>query len=142
MMLSALNQGRCASKCALAVLLALVVLFSPLAGAVSAGEAESQKGSGQASEGRTSTGIEVLEGFNRQQEQRRQNGELSDRQKRQIMFALGVPLLLLLLATAGLGVATGVYGKKMFIQHMVLAGLTITLAVAHVIVGLVWFYPF
>jgi hypothetical protein len=58
------------------------------------------------------------------------------------MFLLGVPLLIFLLITGVLGIAMGVYGKQVFVPHMVFAGLTVTLAVVHAIVGLVWFYPF
>lgn len=88
-------------------------------------------------------GTQVLEAFDRQQVLRvNQASDLSDHKKHLIMFLMGVPLLILLLITGGLGIATGVYGKHLFIQHMVFAGLTITLALAHVIAGLVWFYPF
>lgn len=86
-------------------------------------------------------GLQVLEAFDKQQVERVKS-ELSDHEKQVIQFAIGVPLLILLLITGGLGVATGIYGKKLFIAHMVCAGLTITLAIVHVIVGLVWFYPF
>jgi len=48
----------------------------------------------------------------------------------------------LLLVTGGLGVAMGVYGKQVFVAHMICAGLSMTLAIAHAIVGIVWFYPF
>ena len=96
-----------------------------------------------AEETRASNGTQVLEAFDRQQVQRvNQASELSDHKKHLIMFLMGVPLLILLLITGGLGIATGVYGKHLFIPHMIFAGLTITLALAHVIVGLVWFYPF
>lgn len=97
-----------------------------------------------AAEAEPVNGVAVLEAFDHQQTQRvNQASELSDHGKRVIMFALAVPLFLLLLATAGLGIATGVYGKqRLFIPHMVCAGLTITLAIAHVIAGIVWFYPF
>jgi hypothetical protein len=66
----------------------------------------------------------------------------TDLSRRWVMFGLGLPLLLLLLITAALGVAMGVYGKQVFLAHMICAGLTVTLAVVHVIVGLVWFRPF
>jgi hypothetical protein len=62
--------------------------------------------------------------------------------KHLIMFVMGVPLLVLLLVTGGLGIAMGVYGKQVFVAHMVCAGLSMTLAIAHAIVGIVWFYPF
>lgn len=68
--------------------------------------------------------------------------KIPDQRKRQIMFLLGVPLLLLILATVSLGIAMGVYGKQVYIAHMVCAGLSLTLALAHAVVGIVWFYPF
>jgi hypothetical protein len=66
----------------------------------------------------------------------------SDHTRRWVMFALGAPLLLMLLLTGGLGIAMGVYGKPVFLAHMVCAGLSITLAIVHAIVGIVWFRPF
>lgn len=86
---------------------------------------------------------QVMEVFDRQQVERVDEGTIvSDKKKQIIMFALGVPLLILLLTTGAIGIAMGVYGKQVFVLHMVFAGLTITLALVHVIVGLVWFYPF
>lgn len=96
-----------------------------------------------ADQGREPNGAQVLEAFGRQQVQRvNEPSAVSDHNKQLIMFAMGVPLVILLLITGGLGVATGVYGRQLFIPHMIFAGLTLTLALAHVIVGLVWFYPF
>jgi hypothetical protein len=66
----------------------------------------------------------------------------TDRSRRWVMFFMGAPLLLLLLVTAGLGIAMGVYGKQVYIPHMVFAGLSLTLALVHAVVGLVWFRPF
>ncbi len=65
-----------------------------------------------------------------------------DQTRRWVMFALGAPLLVFILITAGLGVAMGVYGKPVFLAHMIFAGLSVTLAIVHAIVGLVWFRPF
>ncbi len=64
------------------------------------------------------------------------------KQKHQILFFMGVSLLLLILTTAYYGIAMGVYGKQVFVRHMVFAGLAVTLAVAHSIVAIVWFFPF
>jgi hypothetical protein len=90
-----------------------------------------------------SNGTRVLEAFDRQQVQRVNNaGAISDHEKQVIIFAMGAPLAVLLLITGGLGIATGIYGKQLFVAHMIFAGLTITLALAHAIVGLVWFFPF
>ena len=118
----------------LAMLLALAACFMPMAQAADGtppGKVDADNGAA------------VLERFDKQQELRvKQASELSDHSKRLIMFAMSIPLFILLLITGGLGVATGVFGKKLFIPHMVFAGLTVTLALAHAIVGLVWFYPF
>jgi hypothetical protein len=65
-----------------------------------------------------------------------------DQTRRWVMFALGAPLLVFILITAGLGIAMGVYGKPVFLAHMIFAGFSVTLAIVHAIVGLVWFRPF
>lgn len=67
---------------------------------------------------------------------------IDDQRKRQVMFAMGVPLLLFIIITVGLGIAMGVFGKDVYIAHMIFAGLSLTLALGHAIVGLVWFWPF
>jgi hypothetical protein len=67
---------------------------------------------------------------------------IADQTKREIMFIMGIPLLLLIIVTTALGVAMGVYGKPVFVAHMICAGFSLTLAFAHAVVGLVWFYPF
>ncbi len=114
-------------------LLALTVVFALFASPIARAAAE----------GEPTNGVAVLEAFDQQQQQRvNQASALTDHNKRVIMFMLAVPLFILLLVTGGLGIATGVYGKRLFIPHMVCAGLTVTLALAHVIAGLVWFYPF
>lgn len=68
--------------------------------------------------------------------------QIEDQTKRLVMFVMAVPLLILLFATAAFGVAMGVYGKQVFVPHMVCAGLSLTLALGHAVVGIVWFYPF
>ena len=67
---------------------------------------------------------------------------IDEKKKRLIMFFLGVPLLILLFTTGALGIAMGVYGKQVFVAHMICAGLSMTLALGHAVVGIVWFYPF
>jgi hypothetical protein len=90
-----------------------------------------------------SNGTRVLEAFDRQQVQRVDEGvALSDHKKHLIMFLLGIPLIIMLLITGALGIAMVVYGKPLFVVHMISAGLTVTLAIAHVIVGVAWFFPF
>jgi|SRR5450759_2984315 hypothetical protein len=91
----------------------------------------------------TSNSTQILEEFNRQQPQRPARATTIEEHERQvIMFSIGSVLLILLLSTASVGIAVAVFGKPLFLVHMILAGLTVTAAIVHVIVGLVWFFPF
>jgi len=85
---------------------------------------------------------QILQAFNRQHRDAEHAKSITDKDKQRIMFLLGVVLITLVLITGGLGIAMGLYGKPVFVAHMVFAGLSITLAIVHAIVGLVWFYPF
>ena len=84
----------------------------------------------------------VMEAFEQQASQIKIDRPSTIQKKHLTMFWLGVPLLILLLITGALGIAMGIYGKQVFVLHMISAGLTITLAFAHAIVGVIWFYPF
>ncbi|HEY5993260.1 MAG TPA: hypothetical protein VIU46_01540 [Gallionellaceae bacterium] len=135
------------SRIVLAAVLALGACLVPMAEAAesakTASAVQSAADAQTSNNAQSMNGTAVLEAFDQQQVQRvKQSSELNDHNKRIIMFALAVPLFVLLLITGGLGIATGVYGKKLFIPHMIFAGLTVTLALAHAIVGVVWFYPF
>ena len=90
--------------------------------------------------GSTDNGAQVLQSFEKAQPAKVVDETLRTRHK--VMFLLGIPLLILLLITATLGLATGLYGKQLFVLHMLFAGLSVTLAIVHAIVGLVWFFPF
>ncbi|MGD0493573.1 MAG: hypothetical protein ABSC32_18730 [Steroidobacteraceae bacterium] len=85
----------------------------------------------------------ILESFARQQPQRSE-GEtvIGQHEKQVIMFSIGGVLLALLIGTAAIGIAVAVFGKPLFLVHMILAGLTVTVALIHVVVGVVWFFPF
>jgi hypothetical protein len=85
---------------------------------------------------------QILQAFNQQHKNEIREKAISPKEKQQIMFLLGVVLITLVLITGGLGLAMGLYGKQVFVAHMVFAGLSVTLAIVHAIVGLVWFYPF
>jgi len=84
----------------------------------------------------------VMEAFEKQASQIKIDRPSTIQKKHLTMFLLGAPLLILLLITGALGIAMGVYGKQVFVLHMISAGLTITLAFVHAIVGVIWFYPF
>jgi len=84
--------------------------------------------------------MQVLQGFGNQEE----GGVLSipDKRRHEVLFLMGISLLILILTTGGLGLAMGVFGKDLFVPHMLFAGLSVTLAIAHAITAIVWFYPF
>jgi hypothetical protein len=85
---------------------------------------------------------QILQAFNKQHRNDLREKAIPQKEKQQIMFLLGVALITLVLITGGLGIAMGLFGKQVFVAHMVFAGLSITLAIVHAIVGVVWFYPF
>jgi len=85
---------------------------------------------------------QILQAFNQQQRKDIREKAIPQKEKQQIMFLLGVVLITLVLITGGLGIAMGLYGKPVFVAHMVFAAFSITMAIVHAIVGLVWFYPF
>jgi hypothetical protein len=85
---------------------------------------------------------QILQAFNKQHREAEHAKAISDNDKQRIMFMLGVTLLTMVLITGGLGIAMGLFGKQVFVAHMIFAGLSMTLAVVHAIVGIVWFFPF
>ncbi len=84
----------------------------------------------------------ILQAFNKQHRDDVREKDIPAKEKQQIMFLMGVVLFILVLVTGGLGLAMGLYGKQVYVPHMLFAGLSVTMAIAHAIVGLVWFYPF
>ncbi len=62
--------------------------------------------------------------------------------KHQILFLMGVSLLILLFFTGGFGVAMVVFEKDVFIPHMIFAGLSLTLGAAHAATAIAWFWPY
>ncbi|MEJ2565362.1 MAG: hypothetical protein P8164_05670 [Gammaproteobacteria bacterium] len=67
--------------------------------------------------------------------------KISDHRKQQIMFIMGIALLIFIVTTVSLGIAMVVFAKPVFVAHMIFAGFSLTLAVAHTIVAIVWFFP-
>lgn len=94
----------------------------------------------EASQGTDSA--QIMREFNQQHIDAERAKSITDKDKQRIMFFLGVTLITLVLITGGLGIAMVVYSKPVFVAHMIFAGLSITLAFVHAIVGIVWFYPF
>ena len=86
--------------------------------------------------------MNVMQAFAELQAAEGEAVKISDQEKHQWLFIMGTTLLVLLLTTAALGIAMGVYGKQVFVAHMITAGLSVTLAIAHAVAALVWFNPF
>ncbi|HHI92571.1 MAG TPA: hypothetical protein ENK04_03505 [Gammaproteobacteria bacterium] len=84
----------------------------------------------------------VIQAFTNDRSAKSELVAIDEKTKYLVMFLMGVPLLLLIITTVALGVAMVVYGKRVFVAHMVCAGLSLTLALGHAVVGIVWFYPF
>ncbi|MDX1812505.1 MAG: hypothetical protein R3240_11190 [Gammaproteobacteria bacterium] len=59
-----------------------------------------------------------------------------------VMFIMGLALLIFVLLTAGFGIAMAMLGKETFLAHMICAGITVFLTIAHSVVAVVWFFPF
>jgi hypothetical protein len=85
---------------------------------------------------------EIIEGFIAHQSQEHGVKAISDHRRHQILFAMGALLFIGILTTAGLGIAMGIFGKEVFLAHMISAGLTVFLAAAHAVASMVWFFPF
>jgi hypothetical protein len=85
---------------------------------------------------------EIVEGFIAHQSQEHGVKAISDHRRHQILFVMGACLLISILATAGFGIAMAIFGKEVFLAHMLSAGITVFLAVAHAVVSIVWFFPF
>ena len=67
--------------------------------------------------------------------------KIDTERKHQILFMMGITLLVLLLFTGGFGVAMAAFGKDVFLPHMIFAGLSLTLAMVHSATAIAWFWP-
>jgi hypothetical protein len=87
--------------------------------------------------------VQILQTFDQQhQDTADANSAIPQKQKHRILFYLGGTLLVLVLLTGSLGIAVGIFDRPWFVWHMISAGLTMTLAVVHAVVAMVWFFPF
>ena len=114
-------------------ILLAVISINPL-------QAADTPATGETSEERTD--MSVMQSFADKKAEVGEAVKISDQRKHQWLFVMGVTLLILLLTTAALGIAMGIYGKPVFVAHMITAGLSLTLAIAHAVAALVWFNPF
>jgi hypothetical protein len=86
-------------------------------------------------------GVQVMDAFVNQP-QAPEELRIQEKSRHQILFAMGVVLLISLLLTAGMGISMVLLGKELFVAHMVCAGISVFLALAHSVTAVVWFYPF
>jgi len=84
---------------------------------------------------------QVMEAFNKATEEKTGAYDVSAHRKQQIMFIMGIALLVFIATTVSLGVAMVVFRKPVFVPHMIFAGFSLTLAIVHSIVAIVWFFP-
>ena len=68
---------------------------------------------------------QVMQGFVNKEQVVSEHVLIETKQKHQILFFMGITLLLLIFATAGFGIAMAVFGKQVFVPHMICAGGTI-----------------
>jgi hypothetical protein len=85
---------------------------------------------------------QVMQGFVNKEHVVSEHVLIETKQKHQILFFIGITLLVLILATAWFGIAMAVFGKQVFVPHMICAGGTVFLAMAHAVTAIVWFFPF
>jgi len=85
---------------------------------------------------------QVMQAFTQQATEGANTLEVPVRRRHLIMFIMGAALLVFITVTAALGVAMALYGKRVFVAHMVFAGFSVTLAIIHSVVAVVWFFPF
>ena len=86
--------------------------------------------------------IEVMQSFNDSALEDAKAYAVADKKKHQILFFMGVTLLVLLCTTAYLGISMVMFNKEVFVAHMISAGLTVTLGLVHAVTAVVWFFPF
>lgn len=86
--------------------------------------------------------LEVMRAFTEQPVEVSDEVKIADKKKHQILFVMGIFLLIGILTTAALGIAMVLFGKQVFVAHMVFAGISSFLAVAHAVVAVVWFFPY
>lgn len=98
----------------------------------------------QQQQGEGESGNSVMQSFNRSRDEFSLGKvyTIADKEKQEIMFIMGICLLVSVVTTASLGIAMAVYGKNVFLIHMIFGGISVFLAIAHAVVAVVWFFPF
>lgn len=111
-------------------------------GATPASAVGSAASGGSVTSNHTSEDIKAIQTFNKRRYDEVGILKVEAQKKHKILFIMGVCLLLGILTTAGLGIAMVLGGRQVFMWHMALAGITVTLAIAHAVTSIIWFFPF
>ncbi len=90
----------------------------------------------------TSADIMAIQTFNKRRYDELGLLKVEAQRKHKILFIMGVCLLLGIFTTTGLGLAMALGDKPVFMWHMAAAGITVTLAIAHAVTSMIWFFPF
>ncbi|MEQ6340680.1 MAG: hypothetical protein M3A44_03280 [Gammaproteobacteria bacterium] len=85
---------------------------------------------------------EVMQSFVNKEQTVGKDVLIADKKKHQILFVMGILLLIGIIGAAAFGIAMAVFGKQVFVAHMVFAGFSVFLAIAHAVTAIVWFFPF
>lgn len=64
------------------------------------------------------------------------------KKKHEILFWMGIGLMIGLLLTVMFGLGMVLGGRPWFLWHMLAAGFSVTLAIAHAVTSIIWFSPF
>ncbi len=118
--------------------LCLSLLILTASGTAAAQASQTSRGPGKDSE----SGISVVESFETKQAPPDKATAISAHEKGVIMFIMGIALLISVITTASLGLSMALHGKEVFVAHMIGAGVSVFLAIAHSVVAIVWFFPF
>jgi len=90
----------------------------------------------------TASAERMMQHYTEQQDEISAERKISIRSKHEVLFWMGAGLLTGLLLTAFFGIGMGVLGKDWFVPHMICAGLTVSLGLAHAVTAFVWFWPY
>ena len=64
------------------------------------------------------------------------------KERHEILFFMGLALIITLVITVLFGLSMVLGGKQVFVWHMIFAGISVTLALAHAVTAIIWFSPF
>lgn len=98
--------------------------------------------SGTARAAGVDSSFEVMREFTEQGKEVSDIVAITEKRKHQILFFMGVVLLIAIISTAWLGIAMVIFGKQVFVAHMIFAGISVFLSIVHAVTAIVWFFPF